>query len=310
MLQDNLLSPRPAWVLPALQALGRHELLSLAQLGFVVGRSEAEVRAGLDPLVAEGLLVEMETLAVTGAGRRAAFGLTRPGARLLMEATGRRVASVPDPKRALTTLPHELARADFALLLQALDDQGMIQLRAWETARTRIGDVAHLVEAGEVLRIPLVADALAVVEDARTSRHAVLIEVDMGTVSIERMRRKYEGYWHWWRNGDHVRRFGLRAMRVLTITPDQKRLQKLLDIANDLQGRRGSALFWFGLQVPVAGADFSPNVPQCLVSGGRGGRQPLFVGRPGTETALAGRMMRSDTTSPTPSASSPAAAAP
>jgi hypothetical protein len=295
-------------MLEALVAIGRHQVLTATQLAFVVERPTAEVRAGLDPLVAEKLITMMETLAVGAEGRTAAFALTARGARLLSDATGRVSSSIPRPDRALYMLGHELAVADFALALEGLDERGVIQLLRWETARTRIGDVAQLVERGEVRRVPLVADGLAVVEEARPARQGILVEIDMGTVSLARMRRKFEGYWRWVRDGDHIRRFGLPALRVLIVVKGTTRLEKLLSLANELQGGRGSRLFWFVLQAPVSGPDFCPRVPLCWVSG-EGGQHPLFVARPGGAQAGAGGTGGEDLGSPVPPVPAPALAA-
>lgn len=185
--------------------------------------------------------------------------------------------------RDTTALVHE----DALLFARKADERGVIQLLRWETARTRIGDVAQLVERGEVRRVPLVADGLAVVREARPARQGVLVEIDMGTVSLARMRRKFEGYWRWVQGGDHIRRFGLPALRVLTVVKGAARLEKLLSLANELLGGRGSRLFWFALQAPVSEPDFCPRVPLCQVSG-EGGQHPLFVARPGGEEAGAG----------------------
>lgn len=269
LFQPSLLAPAPPWMLAALAALGRHRFLSAPQLAFHLRRPAPEITAALEPLIESRLLARLETPLVDPKARTVAYALTPRGARLLGASTGRLVTATMHLARSVYLLAHELAVADLGLALEALSEARRIRLRAWETAASRIGQVAHLVERGMPVRVPLVADALAVVEDARPGLQGFLVEIDMGTVSAERMARKYKGYLAWFREGGHARRLGLPSLRVLTLVPDVRRRNRLEALARKACDGRGSGLFWFALQAPVSEGLDLPPVPRCTVTSDR-----------------------------------------
>lgn len=245
MLQENLLTPRPPWVSEALNLLARHRFLTSRQVAAVLGYEEPDVARSLNDLVAEGVL---QTLAPTtlslDASRSRAFALTRAGlACLANEGITNRVRLIR-PLTSSFTLSHELVVNELALVLLQLQARGILRLLSWKTAREEIAEVTHLAVKGRVVRVPLVADALAIVEH-RGQPTGLLIEVDMGTVSATTMRRKYTGYHAWWADGGPTRRFGLSATRVLTIAPAPRRIERLRTLSIEAVDGRGSGLFWF-----------------------------------------------------------------
>lgn len=250
-MQESLLTPRPPWLLAALGALGRHQFVTTRQVAAIVEAPVTEVGPVLDGLVDERLLARLHPAsAVADDTRRPAYTLTRHGARLLAASTAQSLPRVPNARKSLYMLAHELARNDLGVVLECLDRDGVLKLLRWETARAKIADVAQVIERDRILRVPLVADALAVVEiGGRPS--ALLVEVDMGTVSVVRMRTKYAGYLAWWKAGGPEQRFGIKSLRVLTIAPNENRLTRLREAAMEATDGRGSGLFWFGDQTNV-----------------------------------------------------------
>lgn len=280
MLQQSFFTLRPAWTLAAFAALGRHRFLSAPQLSVALRRAVPEIEAALDPLVEARLLGRLETPAINTDTRVRAYTLTPRGARFLATSTGRPVIATANITRSVYLLAHELAGSDFGLRLEALDEAGCLRLRAWETSSSRIAEVAHLVERGMPVRVPLVADALAVFEDARPGVQGVLVEVDMATISAKRMLLKYRGYFAWFRDGGHLRRFGLHSLRVLTLVPDARRRARLEALARQATDGRGSALFWFAEQEPIHTVA-KTTVPMCTVTSDRYPRgAPLLELRP------------------------------
>lgn len=246
MLQPSFLTPRPSWLPAALGAIGRHQYLTVRQVAALVESPVAEVVPVLDGLVAERLLVRLRpTSAITGREPDAAYALARGGARLLAASSGRSAPRVPNARKSLYLLAHELARNELGVVLECLDRDRVLRVLCWETARAKIADVVQVVDRGRVVRVPLVADALAVV-DIGGKPSALLVEVDMGTVAIPRMRLKYAGYLAWWKAGGPLRRFGLRSLRVLTIAPNESRLARLREAAMEATEGRSGGLFWFG----------------------------------------------------------------
>lgn len=201
MLQDSLLSPRPAWLAEALGLLARYRFLTVRQVAAALGLTEHEVAAALQGLVAEGVLQTLTpTTLVLAAPKSPAFALTRAGLACIANESGTNPHHVVRPLRSSLTLAHELMVNELALVFLKLDRQDVIRLLSWQTARERIADVAHVNERGHALRVPLVADALAVIEH-QGRQTGLLVEVDMGTVSAKTMRRKFQGYHAWWAEG-------------------------------------------------------------------------------------------------------------
>lgn len=243
MFQDSLLHPRPAWLPAAFGVLARHRFVTAPQLAARLHVDPAEVVLTLDALVGEGLLQAVSpSQNLRGDPVPRAYLLTRTGSDLYATTTGEDRPTVVDPRRSLGMLEHELAIVTMALVLERLTDQGVLHLLRFETARAKIADVTHVAQDGRPRRIPLVADALAVVEVAGEVR-ALLIEIDRGTVPVERMATKYLGYVSWQRMNGPFRRFGIKNFRVLTVAPNRTRLERLREIATD---RGGSSRFlWF-----------------------------------------------------------------
>lgn len=245
MFQDNLLARRPPWLLDALAAVHRHQALLPHQVAALVRDDPVSVAAQLERLREDGLL---------GSVRVAPFrGRTDAGDAYLLTAAGllalQRAGRAPPgrlPRRALAphALAHDLERNELGVALERLDAQGHLTLQRWVTARAPLGFAAHVPDHGTLKRIPLVADALAVV-DRKGRADSLLVEIDMGSVSFVRMRTKYQGYLSWWQGGGPAQRFGLRSLRVLTLAPTAARMKRLLDAAAQAAAG-GLGFLWFG----------------------------------------------------------------
>lgn len=254
MTQAPLLAPEPPWLPELLGALAEHELLAAHQLAALIGREATEVAPVLDRLARDRQVRVLR--AATGS---TAYALAVRGARLLAELTGDEPTSVGRSKSA-AMLDHELVKNDLAVVLQLLDAKGAIELLRWETARDALADAVHLMRGSRGERVALVADALAVIATP-TGPTALLVEIDMGTVSASRMAKKYEGYAGWWRGGGPERRFGIRSLRVVTIAKHEARSARLRAAAVDAAGTDAHRLFWF------ATADvLDPEAPERLLT--------------------------------------------
>lgn len=246
-LQENLLHPRPSWLPGALAAIGRHGFLTARQVGTLVHRDQGEVAGAFHALVAEDLLVELTpTHAARSEPVFPAHALTRTGCGVLRSIDDRAPVTVVSPAKSRYILAHDIERNEFGLVLERLAEMGAIVLHRFETAREKIGAVGYVATVGAQVRVPLVADALAVVGVGGETT-ALLVEVDRGTIGIEKMRTKYRGYLSWFHDNGPRRRFGLRSLRVLTVAPTEARLKRLRAAAVEATDGRGSGLFWFGV---------------------------------------------------------------
>lgn len=152
--------------------------------------------------------------------------------------------------RSAMFLDHTLARNRFALMLaDALAKTGRWALLSWEHDAERLADAVHQVRGrAELVRQPLVADGLAVVRGPN-GPEGLLVEVDRGTERPSYLGRKYGGYLTWWRDEDGPkRRFGLSALRLLTVAPEARRTARLRATAADVTNRQAPRLFWFAAE--------------------------------------------------------------
>jgi len=78
------------------------------------------------------------------------------------------------------------------------------------------------------------------------NRAFFFLEADRSTMTRERFLQKLLGYWEWFSQGAHTRKYGIRAFRVLTVTKSEERLTSLLKAtAQTEELRAGLPLFWF-----------------------------------------------------------------
>lgn len=242
MLQDSLLAPRPAWLPDAFEALITHELLTARQLAALLDKPRDQIEAGLAELQPEGLLTVHQPLAGPHESPLGAvYALTRRGARATRSRGGFHV------RRSSFTVAHDVLRNEVGLVLTLLERRRALTLMQWETSCTKLADAEWLVVRNRPMRVPLVADALAVV-DLGAGETSLLFEIDRGTVSVKRMLLRYRAYQAWWEAGGPVRRFGSKRLRILTLVPDEARRERLRSAALAATGGRGSGLFWFAVQ--------------------------------------------------------------
>ncbi len=57
--------------------------------------------------------------------------------------------------------------------------------------------------------------------------------------------QKLATYWHGWKQGRPLQRFGVEQLRVLTITTSVDRIGTMLDALSEVTGGKGSELFLF-----------------------------------------------------------------
>lgn len=238
-MQPALLAPEPPWLPELLQILAERDMLSRPQLAALVGRARAEVDPVVAVLVSRGHVGQL----VGDVTRESGLKLNRKGARYLAELTGLE-APATRVVRATTMLAHELMVNDLAVVAKLLDDRGLVKLLRFETSRDALADAVRVIRGRTSERIPLVADALVVLAGP-AGPTALLVEIDMGTVSFARMRKRYEGYAAWWRSGGPERRFGLRSLRLVTVANHKERAARLRDVAAEIADSGSRGLFWF-----------------------------------------------------------------
>ncbi len=250
------------------RAIARYRFLSTPQIAQIDGGSQQHLSRRLR------LMVQHKVLALPTAQYVARivtqpriFALARGGAKLLAATDGLPIDHLDwATKNARATglfIAHTLETADTMLAfniaaqtfgLRLLDhgdlfaffpeatvrDRNPFALRATIKAKTR----AH--------ELSLVPDRLFSLVTAESARYNFALELDRGTMPVTRstligkssFARKLAIYWNAWTNEEHVRRWGFRQFRVLTVAPSEQRIASMIGAAKDIAGR-STGLFLF-----------------------------------------------------------------
>jgi hypothetical protein len=79
-----------------------------------------------------------------------------------------------------------------------------------------------------------------------------VLELDRGSMPVARARfeqtsfkRKLRIYWEAWKAGRHVAHFGVKQIRVLTVTESRSRLNHMIDAVKEITDGKGSNFFLF-----------------------------------------------------------------
>jgi len=205
----------------------------------------------LDAWVASGLIhrATVRLDAISGPDE-AYLALTRQGARMLASETGHTIEPVSPSalKRDSQKRAHDVVVGDIALAVLALERDHGIELMGIETDARKLA-VLHTtaIQERDAERVRLVPDAYVLTKGPR-GPVGLLVEVDRGTVSTSRMRKKYQGYLAWKREGGPLRDLGISAVRILTTAPASARMKRLRDSALSANEERRSGLLLFTLE--------------------------------------------------------------
>jgi hypothetical protein len=130
---------------------------------------------------------------------------------------------------------------------------------ATQVAREPLRWEAVSVEQGRRELWSVIPDGIFGLSLADSSASYFMLEVDRDTIPITRNRadhrsiaRKFKTYYDGSRAGRHVEQFGLKQMRVATVTNSRERMQHMLAIVRGITEGRGSNLFLFIDQATLA----------------------------------------------------------
>lgn len=253
------LTPRD---LTTLTLLGDHRFLDARQIGLRAFPSEDAARRRLHELC-DARLVHRIFMPVRPYDDRSVhiYALAARGARYLPREAGRAGPTVTaaTERRSGLFLDHTLRRNDVRLALETLAElHPMFTLLNW---RQRREEVQFRTRDRKGARQLVVPDGVAIVRIG-SDVEVIAIEVDLATVPVRRMERRYRAYWRDFTDGGPRNRLGQCSYRVLTITTDKARLEALRKASQraPTRGRRGSRLFWFSLL-----SSFDPANPEHVL---------------------------------------------
>lgn len=253
-----------------LEHVARHRFLSSKHLAALDGGSEQNLLRCLRVLFDNGYLdrpfAQLSHMPVMGP-RPMIYGLGRRGA-LALRDWHQRAREATDwterNKRAgAKFIEHTLAIADFMVGLElACRDRDDIQLVreseiiAAAPERTRKArEPLRLVVPGLDNKLgvsSVVADGLFGLVFPDETATYFLLEMDRGSMPVTRSRfdqtsikRKLAVYWEAWRQGRHADHFGIKQVRVLTVTGSEARVENMIEVVRDITGGKGSNFFLF-----------------------------------------------------------------
>jgi len=177
------------------------------------------------------------------------LALTSRGAKELAAATGLTVEGISSARLKVSSQKraHDVGVGEVALAVLSLAEQGRIRLLGLETDDRKLVVTATVrdTERG-AHNVGLQPDAMVMVQGDR-GPVALAIELDRGTTSVNRMRAKYAAYLSWREHKGPERDYSVRALRVVTVVPDARRLDKLRKAALAASQGKPSGFLLFAL---------------------------------------------------------------
>jgi hypothetical protein len=251
--------------------VAKHRFLSSAQLALLDGGSAQNLLRCLKVLFENGYLDRPKAQladALAAGNRPMVYGVTRKGARVLRE-----LGSSIDPdldwsdknrKAGTTFVAHTVAVADvlvrFEVACRGRDDVTFLDaadILAHAPEKTRLAReplrwVAEIAEGGELITASVVPDALFGLAFADGTASYFLLEVDRGTMPVVRkgtsrtsFARKLQVYWEGWKQGRHTAQFGVKQVRMMTVTTSPQRVATMIAATKAITGGAGSNIFLF-----------------------------------------------------------------
>lgn len=267
--------------LTLLAYIARHRFLTSAHLAALDGGSPQGVLRCLRSLYDHGYLdrpkAQLATLRDEGP-RPFVYGIGQKGAHALRE-YGSRIDDKVDwseknKRSGAIFIAHTLGIADFMVGVElacrsrgnisVVREEEIIAAAPAETraAREPLRWEAVSVENGKRERWSVVPDGIFGLSFPDGTATYFLLEFDRGTIPISRrggdhrsIRRKLKTYYDGWRAQRHLKQFGLKQMRVLTVTSSPERVHNMVGAVRNITEGRGSNFFLFADRGALAASD-------------------------------------------------------
>lgn len=262
-----------------LRNIARLRLSSASQLAALDGGSAQNVSRSLLALFENGYVerpvAQVASRLLYEGSRPTIYGLTRKGAALLRqhgEEVRRRLLDGIDKERGAgwRFIEHTVSIAEFWVSLE-LAVRGREDVRVLERSeiledapkskRDRLVRLEASIRIGGVLKKnAVVPDALFGLRFNDEAESFFMLEVDRGEMPVERYKNLYRTYfakkmltyYEANRQQRHVHDLGIKNFRVLTITTDKDRIERMQVALNVITGGRGSNIFLFADQAQLA----------------------------------------------------------
>jgi hypothetical protein len=267
--------------LALLAHVARHRILTSTQVARLDGGSAQGVlrclRALYDHQYLDRPRSQTATLLDHGPAPMA-YALGRKGARALREyghLINDRVDWTEKNKRAGNFfISHTIEISDFFVSLEVacrarenihiIREEHIIAAAPVETrsAREPLRWEAMSIERGKRERWSAVPDGLFGLRFPDQTAAYFLLECDRGSIPLTRssgdhrsFRRKLQTYWDGWRAQRHLEQFGVKQMRVLTVTSSRERVFNMIEAVRSITDGKGTNFFLFVDRQTLAASD-------------------------------------------------------
>ncbi len=171
---------------------------------------------------------------------QAVYALDKNGADLIAQELGIERSKINWKRKnnnvELLFLEHTLAISEFYVnLVLSLRKQPDIKLLFWQRESKEINDRVPD-PSGKRKYLTVSPDAFFGIKRPEGKSY-FFIEVDMGTMSVQRYKRKIIAYRQYWKNEKYREAYGFRSFRVITVTNSNKRLKNLQEECYNAGGR-------------------------------------------------------------------------
>ncbi len=131
-------------------------------------------------------------------------------------------------------LKHALMLTDIRVALVLASRDNPVRLQSWKEGK-KLNDRVIFREDGKEQKVPVRPDAFVCLKDVRQPDKPMYyaLEADRSTTTHARFKRKIKGYAHYFKQGLHEKRYGIKGFRVLTITLTHARAKNLCHASSE-----------------------------------------------------------------------------
>lgn len=226
-----------------------YRILSQQQIAQLVGKSRSTVQQSLVRLYDHQYLDRVFLPVSTLGSSPTLYILDKRGIEMLQRYGVASFTGVPSKDISPFFKEHTLAINQFRIAITLASKRLGWEIAEWRTENELKADYDRVNVrtgiVGKAQHIPIVPDSYFVVRIPGRGISHFCLELDRGTMTLERFKMKMIGYVAYHKSGGYEKRFNAQSLRVLTVvdTPTPKRMVNLVALTGQVEGigRR----FWF-----------------------------------------------------------------
>lgn len=225
-----------------------YRILSQGQLARLLNKSRSTVQQSLVRLYHHRYLERVfKPIAYMGSSPTL-YILDKRGIELMQRLGIEDFTGLPDKDISNMFLEHTQAINEFRIAMAQACQRLDFKILEWKTENEIKADYDKVnikTQRGKTQAVPVIPDSYFVIELPGERVSHFFLELDRGTMTLERFKTKIAGYVNYYKQGAYEKRFEAKGFRVLTAvdTPGEGRLNNLISQTATIPGigRR----FWF-----------------------------------------------------------------